>query len=682
MPGGCPARRHTIARHTLHGLLLCLLLAGCLPPNGNETAAWPLAPGGSWEEAWCALDPADADPPYDLTAVYLRLQDEDIEIRIDLLAYPSADDLSLDIEIGDEANPQAAPLFIHLPASADSARFALDPELATVTVTLPRSQVPAHSRIEVTTPQDALTVPRPAAYPQRGCPHTASVLLTFYDTFASRFPAEALRSWDAAHSGPRGERHGLKHLLEAAETAQIPLVLLDLKTPENLSALDAMGLLPRIRRMEEDGLLLLPNPPHPGALFDLQHSPFSYGEIQADAPTFAVSSDASHLYRPLFSDTSIIPIAIQSGQNQPTPNGPSLEVRRALLETALNEERNDLLILGGSLRRSTWGHPEMAGKMLAWLASRPYVHILTADDLLEFPAKPGWPALRPLPRDEANAQLASHYQSLTEPVLHFTEHWQGAPLSTCTDDLDQDGEAECVLANEDYLAIFDARGARLTYLFTLTQSETAPQLHQLIGPSWQVAVGLSNPSQWDLSKGEAADPGAYPGAFTDLGDAFEVYLPTLRGDTLTFTSPDSQRAKTFRLTPAGLEVTYHGPETVKTQISLLVEPETRFTPAWAGKYVQEVSPGQVTWGLGNGPMLRIQAQGQITIRAFSESLPFLTGPEDPDFSYPAGHYLPFPMAVVEVTLAPDTPVWVSVSHEYMVTFQLSTWRRNIRLRWW
>ncbi len=608
------------------------------------------------------LDPSDADPAHDLTAVYVRSQDENIEIRIDLLAYQSADELSLDMEIGDEANPQAAPRLIHIPPSADSARFALDPDLDTVTVTLPRSQVPARPRIEVTTPQDALTLSRAATYPQSGCPHTTSLLLTFYDTFAGRFPAEALRSWDAAHSGPRGERHGLKHLLEAAETYQIPLVLLDLKTPENLSALDAMGLLPRIRRMEEEGLLLLPNRPHPGALFGLQDSPFFYGEIQTGAPTFTASGDATRLYRPLFSNTKIIPIALQSDQNQPTPGGPSLEVRRALLETALNEEPNDLLLLGGSLRLSTWGHPEMVGKMLAWFASRPYIHVLTADDLLAFPAKPGWPELRPLPRDEAHAQLALHYQSLTEPILHFAERWQGARLSHCADDLDRDGEAECVLANENYLAILDARGARLTYLFSLTHTGTAPQLRQLIGPSWQAAVGLSNPSLWDLSKGEAADPGAYPGAFTDLDDAFKVYHPILQGDTLTFVQPDSQRTKTFRLTPVRLEVSYSGQEAARTQISLLVEPETRFTPGWAGKYVQEVSPGEAAWGLVNGPMLRIQTQGQVTLRAFNESLPLLTGPEDPDFSYPAGHYLPFPMAVIEATIAPDAAVWITVSH--------------------
>ena len=74
----------------------------------------------------------------------------------------------------------------------------------------------------------------------------------------SPFPAEALRSWDGAHTGPHGERHGLKHLLDAVEEYQIPTVLLDLKEPENLSALDAMGILPQIDALANNSLLILP----------------------------------------------------------------------------------------------------------------------------------------------------------------------------------------------------------------------------------------------------------------------------------------------------------------------------------------------------------------------------------------------------------------------------------------
>jgi len=38
------------------------------------------------------------------------------------------------------------------------------------------------------------------------------------------------------------------------------------------------------------------------------------------------------------------------------------------------------------------------------------------------------------------------------------------------------------------------------------------------------------------------------------------------------------------------------------------------------------------------------------MRAFNETLDLLANPEDPDFSYPPGHYVPFPMAVAEVEM--------------------------------
>ncbi len=648
-------REALIVTRALFGLLLGLVLAGCLPPPQS-----PPASRNDWAAALRALDPPDAAAPaHDLIAAYLRLQDDALQIRVDLLAFQHGDDLSLNVEIGDDAHPEAAPLLIRIPAAADSARLTLDPHLATVIVTLPRWQAPARPRVDVTTPEDALTGLRLDDPPPT---QTAPLLLTFYDTFSARFPAEALRRWDGAHSGPRGERHGLKYLLDAAETCQIPIVLLDLKTPENLSALDAMGLLPRIRRMQEDGLLLLPDQPGQQSLFGLPASPFVYGETPASTFTFAASSDARHLYRPLLSHTTIIPIAIEDDTSQPTPDGPSLDVRRAMIETALNEDENDLLILGGSLRNSTWGSPGRVEKMLSWFASRPYIQVLTVDDLQNLPARPGRPEIRSLPRDQAYTQLEAHYQRLVEPVRQFIEQWEGAPLATCADDLDGDQETECVLATDNFLALFDARGARLTYWFSLAHTEERRSLQQLIGPSWQEAVGLSEPSRWDLSKGEGADPGAYPGAFTDLDEPFEMYRPAIVGDTLVFTALDGNRIKTFRLREDGLEVSYEGQgETVMTQIPLLVEPNTRFTPGWTGQYVRETFAGEVAWGLAGGPVIRIQAQGQVRLRAFDEALPFLTAPEDPDFPYPAGHYVPFPMAIVDVRIQPGAVVVVTTS---------------------
>ena len=49
-------------------------------------------------------------------------------------------------------------------------------------------------------------------------------------------------------------------------------------------------------------------------------------------------------------------------------------------------------------------------------------------------------------------------------------------------------------------------------------------------------------------------------------------------------------------------------------------------------------------------MVSVQTEGRITMRAFNESLDLLASPEDPDFDYPAGHYIPFPMAIAEVEM--------------------------------
>jgi hypothetical protein len=115
-------------------------------------------------------------------------------------------------------------------------------------------------------------------------------------------------------------------------------------------------------------------------------------------------------------------------------------------------------------------------------------------------------------------------------------------------------------------------------------------------------------------------------------------------------SKDGTRTKTFTLTETGLEVKYQTQEPVTTQIPLLVDPDTRFTPDWAQKYTQQNTPSGVAWGLENGPMVRIQAEGPVKMRAFNKSLDLLAYPEDPDFEYPPGHYVPFPMAIAEVEM--------------------------------
>ncbi len=610
------------------GILLLLSFNACLSPPGSQPE--PASKHHPWAEALRALDPADAPTPAnDLTAVYLREQDDVLQIRVDLLDFKNPKDVFLDIRIEDNAAPQEPPLIIHIPSQSNSFRITLDPLLATVIIEVPLSEIPSHPRVDVSTPEDQITgLTLDGPVPTQ----TAPLLLTFYDTFAGRFPAEALRSWDGAHTGPRGERHGLKHLLDAVEEYQIPVVLLDLKEPENLSALDAMGRLLRIQQMEQDGLLIMPVQTNTELLFGFSPSPFTWGGMPSRL-TFAAHSDPSHIYNPIFSKTTYLPIATESGATQPTPAGPSLEVRRALLETALNNDRNDLLVLGGSFANSTWGSPDMIDSTMAYLASRPYIHILDGDSLLQFPAKSAKPDLLPQqvePPDELSLQ--------TQSALEFAKAWAKKPytdpLSYCQFDANEPSVPDCVLANESYFATFDAQNASLTYLFSVERDAIPPYLHQLIGPSWQVAPGI------DL----------YPGAFADVDDPFKAYEPIIEGNTLVFNSLDGTRTKTFRLTDNGIEVEYRTVDPVITQIPLLVDPWTRFTPGWAEKYVQQNTPGGVAWGLENGPMVNIQTDGPMTMRTFNEALDLLAIPEDPDFEYPSGHFVPFPMAIVEVEM--------------------------------
>jgi len=579
-------------------LLFLLLLTACLP------APPPHQPAHSWASALRTLDPTDAlKPAHDITAVYLRQQDSTLQIRVDLLDFQNPNDLSVDIRIEDDSAPQEPPLIIHIPSKTASARIKLNPQLATVIVDIPHS--PSHPRVDVSTPEDQITgltldSPTPT--------QTAPLLLAFYDTFAARFPAEALRSWDGAHTGPRGERHGLKHLLDAAEEYQVPIVLLDLKEPESLSALDAMELLPKIEPLENQGLLIFP-------------------DNSTNNLEFTFLEDSTHLYRPIFNKLTYIPIATETDLTQPTSNGPSLEVRRALLEVALNADEEDLLVLGGSLADTTWGSPDMINKTMGYFISRPYIHVLNIEDLLTFPTSTD-NAIIPQPEEPEDGKTVQ-----VQAVLEFAQEWVENPpnemIAQC-----QPGLLKCMLTNATYLAIFDPQTASLTYLFTVERIDNPPNsrhdLHQLNGPSWQVAPGI------DL----------YPGAFADDKD----YQVSIDRNSLIFTSTDGTREKTFILTETGIVAIYRTQEPVIAEIPLMVDPDTRFAPGWAENYMGENTPNGIRWGLENGPMVDVQVEGPITMRAFNESLDLLANPEDPDFAYPPGHYIPFPMAIVEVDM--------------------------------
>ncbi len=678
-----------------------------------------------------AADPAA--PSSDLLAVYTRDAGSDVQIRLDFLDLPPVPDrdlyVALDTRPGglDSAllSPQpfapsaadrtptafAWDTLLVLPAgglpqafTAGQAgasqtirpRLVRDPGLDTLTISLNRTYLPEPFRLQVFVtlpckPQAGPCDPRPVdATPavSTGDPPPAgraALLLEFWNVLPAATPAQALRRWDGAHTGPNGGRHGLNLVLQPAAQFGIPLALLDLKTPASLAALDDLGQTGRIRRLSDLGLLILPDvvfaepadvslafSRRASAGFNLPASPFIYSATAGLQPgylaQFASLPDPTRLAAD--GRTRLIPLP-PADAVQATDEGPSLDVRQALLAAALSGDRSRLVVLGGNLPASTWGNADAAAATFAWIAAHPWIQPLRADDLLtmpvgsradlprqvarsspttlHFPGHPNaiddslWQTLFMLTAPTGDAQLDSLHSNYMDQVtiLMKASAWADAPgaQAGCGSDLGL-RTGECVLSNPRYYAVFNSAGARLTHLFYLDQAGA----HQLIAPSYQFAVGLSDPSEWKLGAGEAADPSAIPGAFADDGQPWRPYQAAVSPGRLAFSTADGALVKTYRLTENGLEATYTTNAPITTRIPLAVDPQAfYFGPT---NYLGSPGTGSWTWGPANGTRVEVRSEAALSGEGFTSSHDLLSKPEDPNRDYPSGHYFPFPLAVV------------------------------------
>jgi hypothetical protein len=395
--------------------LLLLLSVFCLLPIVSCVPA-------SYDPEWTyaelrLLDPVDdtSTPSTDILAVYTRNIGSDLEIRVDLLDVPLIPDYRLQILLDTLPGGNPWDLTIDIPAAGRPSvtpansrlipRVIRDPWLDTVTVRFNRRDIPQPFTLQVASfaPGDSTPADETAPVRSDALPPTqrAPLALVFWDTYPATTPAQALRRWDGAHTGPRGERHGLKHILDSAELYGIPVALLDLKTPASLAALDYMGIMPQIQRLASHGLLILPDVAYAepanislafsrraAAGFNLPASQFVYSaasNLQSNyLAQFLPLDNSSHLARS--GGTRLIPLPAADAI-QATQDGPSLDVRRALVAAAFSSDQSDLVVLGGDLPRSTWGNEDMAGPTFAWIAAHPWIQPLTGDDLMTFPVE-------------------------------------------------------------------------------------------------------------------------------------------------------------------------------------------------------------------------------------------------------------------------------------------------------
>ncbi len=681
-------------------IFFCLLAtAGCLPqPLSSPWVAADLR----WVGGAQAVTPAT-----DILAVYTHTSALTVEIRVDLLDINPGDQYSFRLSLWDNRSFYQEPLVIDLSSNGavqtrnGNGRPAIWPRviqnygLDTIAISLNRFLIGNRYRMDVATyTTEAPLIPADEAQGilSDGQPPAARApaLLAFWDTFPAETPAQALRRWDGAHTGPLGGRDGLKFILDGSRQYKIPVALLDLKTPASLAALDYVGAMAQVRYMNEHGLLILPEAAYaePGDVslslsrrsangFGLLASQYVYDPAsnihRSSAAQFISLPDASHLV--LTEGKRLIPLPSEDAV-EATEDGPSLEVRRALVKAMLSTDPGDLVVLGGSLPRSLWGQADMAQPTFEWLAAHPWIKAFNGDDLMTFPAggKYSTPpalvpqastwleALRSAPLNAASESAWQTYLSLNAPTndlqlkalradylgqvgeLLAAARWAESPSvqSDCEDDLDGDGQTECVLSNESYFAILDPSGARLANLFHVDVNG----VHQLVGPTSQFAVGLSDPSEWKPEQGEAADPSVIAGAFADASDTWVRYTADITPGSIRFTSPDGSRVKTYRLKGNGIQVDYQASGPVVTRIPLAVDPQVFYSGPT--NYRPAIAPHSWTWGLENGISVQVLTEAKLSAEGFVSSFPFLSMPEDPNLDYPKGHYMPFPLSIVTV----------------------------------
>jgi len=436
---------------SLFVLLLALLLSGC-----QVQPARPGLPHWAYQDVKL-LDPVDATQPgQDITAAYLQKAGDELDLRVDLLDQdltPEVDlYLALDYTPGGTTRlpieAEAGQLWdslVRIPAHGSlqvldtglhpqagwSLRVLRDAEQDAMSVRLRlASQAQQNLLVQFfsTAPGSQALADQTAVFCiQDPPPPPARVLFAFWDVYPAYTPATALRRWRGAHTGPLGGSHGLAHLLRNAEQADMPLVLLDLKLPSALAALDMMGELPRVNRMLQAGQLILPEPlpierhaPDTPA-FGLANSRFTFGPPgrlpagkpaarslpasnqtgyvlarwgslarqvpawpAAAAPTAGRSSTwpANPAWMPVPVGTSL-PAAVD-------PAGVTLQMRQALsaiaapptTEAAKRDAVPSVLLLGGSLPESTWGAPAQARLGFRYIQNHPWIQVLDTAGLV------------------------------------------------------------------------------------------------------------------------------------------------------------------------------------------------------------------------------------------------------------------------------------------------------------
>ena len=703
-------------------LIICLLLLSSCRANQWYSADSSLQ---NWQYSDVrALDAIDAEEPQqELIAIYSRLSDRSVKLRVDFLELPAAG--KQDIYFLFDTNPGGVPVvnlstsqdlrvdirwdyLIKIPGTGNvmiyndqyipveglALLIVRDPSIDSLMLSFLRSILPitnsrTYIQVVIASPgtnqildkSDVFSIDAPS--PARG-----KILFAFWNTFSSATPAQALRSWAGAHTGPMSSRHGLKYLIDSAVQSNIPIYLSDLDTPDNKSALDYLGVLPFINTLVDNEVIYI-----------------NQKEVNLNNWLDLVKDNLSKIYNKIlmigendyakFYINESCPFILQNNDALYLTNEDSLTICKIFLLNIAIYHPTLPVILGGDFSTSLLGDPSISKEFFGYIKSHPWIQALpisyistnlssinsvtnqilnhsnsTKPSVTEFGntsniAGEIYNSLNQLPDNNVSNLAKSVYRSLTQPAEDNLEklrnnylgqvgfliqaaEWVNDPqfIETCDFDLDYDNQRECILANNNIYLVIDLEGGFIPLLVTVdTQGD-----HQIIGPTWEFLVGMSDISEGDNSKGIFSDPGQIIGAFFDKNKQLHNYDYVLSKSRVDIVSEEMTIRKSFSVTRDSLHVEISNTLELVSDyyIPLVLDPWTRYYPDWGDLYAGEKFTYTFYWGITSGEKVEIKTTVPFIVHSFNDTRPALALDEDPNFDYTQGHYLPFPMSLVKI----------------------------------
>jgi hypothetical protein len=244
--------------------------------------------------------------------------------------------------------------------------------------------------------------------------------------------------------------------------------------------------------------------------------------------------------------------------------------------------------------------------------------------------------------------LRDNYMGQIGQIL-AAANWAEAPsdIQTCANDIDFDGMNECILANKHIFAVIERSGGYISFVF----ASDSNGIHQVIGPTWEFIIGLSDPSSWDPQLGVRGDSVQILGAFPDQFSEWNNYNFLMAPGKIELDNGNMSMRKSFRLFPDKIQIVVQStdPSQINPSIPLVVDPWQRFTPQWGDSYSLASAPSGLNWGITHGMQVGVYSTNPVIAYTFNATHTALAHPEDPNFDYLRGHYLPFPMTLVEIT---------------------------------